>query len=238
MKYGILKGPEMPQSSIDLVRIPHKGKPLIISPAFGPSHLKGVLDGMTQGSFYNSEQFPDVRFRKPLIQESISALVFEFESGIGPRTLDLGWLYAGEVMGTEEGIFTNTRERNTDRLKQLLNGTTKVNGIYLINDKIAFAPFESFETGAQEGREFAEGGLARALEHTETRVAEDLLKILSTENYPRGISISGFDMPGFGVSRDDVKFKSDGYCPGRLVLDGGRRGGGRKDFSFGVYHSN
>ena len=190
-KYGIIKAKhELP--TVDLLRVPHKGKPLIVSTVFGPNTYNTNVQAM-QGEFYNSDEFPSVTLREPLTQESISAAAYEFGSMAKPEIFDPRWLQAGRIVRTQDGVFTNTRETDGQALTALLNGAEKVNGIYLINDQMAFAPYESFETGVQEGEEFAQGGLARALEHTPETVAENLKTIASKGFYPSGVNVWGFD---------------------------------------------
>ncbi len=200
MKYGTLKA-QTKLPTIDLIIVPHKGEPLIVSPAFGPNAYNSNVKAMTQGEFYNSEQFPNINFREPLTQESISAATFEFGERAKPHIFDPRWLQAGRIVRTQDGVFTNTTETDETTLKQLLNEATEVNGIYLIDDNMAFAPYESFKQGVQEGREFAEGGLARALEHTEEKVAENLAKIAAKGFYPRGVDVWRFDGSKKPISR-------------------------------------
>ena len=198
MEYGLIE-PDITKPRTNLLAVPHKGEPLIVMPlscnyiksrekAFdGLLHLKRLDKGTYNQNaeilksnfyeFYNSEKFPSVRFRVPLTQESISAAACEF----GPnayRNLQHKWLQLGKVVRTKDGVFTNTSERDEAKLKTMLDGAKKVNGIYLIDEKMAFAPYESFKTGRQERREFAEGGLARALEHTDGTVAGNLARML------------------------------------------------------------
>ena len=212
MKYGTLKA-QTKLPTTDLIIIPHKGEPLTVSPAFGPNTYNNNVEAMTRGEFYNSEQFSNITFREPLTQESISAAAFEFESRAKPQIFDTRWLQAGRIVRTQDGVFTNTTETDENALKQLLDGATEVNGIYLINDDMAFAPYESFKTGVQEGRKFAEGGLARALEHTEAKVAESLEKIASKGFYPRGVNVWRFDGSKKPISRvaslSSVRFHVD-----------------------------
>lgn len=177
MKYGRLRASAR-SLYIDLIRIPHKGEPLIVSPAFGPSTYHANIESITKEEFYNSEEFPHVRFREPLTQESISAAAFE-PSITKSDLLDSRWLQLGRIVEGPGGIFTNTMETDETKLKEMLNGATKVNGIYLINDQMAFAPYESFKTRKQEFGVFLEGGLARALEHTDGKIAENLARIAS-----------------------------------------------------------
>jgi len=58
---------------------------------------------------------------------------------------------------------------------------------------MAFAPYETFQRGVQDCDNFAQGGLARALEHTPENVAKNLREIASPEHYKRGVKVYGFD---------------------------------------------
>jgi len=81
-------------------------------------------------------------------------------------------------------------------LNQLLNGAEKVNGIYLLDNRIGFAPYDSFETGVQDADTFAQGGLARALEYTTEKTAPKLLEIASRNKGSlsyKGVCVDGFD---------------------------------------------
>jgi len=199
--------------SIDLLVVPHEGKPLIVSSEFGMDRFfklertpgfraykmdKVLLTAINQGRFCHSERFSDFRLREPLTQETISAVAYRVEtkdssSWHGSSPFKGHWMantiLAGRVVETPEGIYTNTSEIDEDILKSWLNGVEKVNGIYLINDKMAFAPRDSYKIGIQETEEFVEGGLARVLEHTDAKVAENLARIASTKKFKGGTNV-------------------------------------------------
>ena len=231
-EYGTLKA-QIRLPTTDLIIVPHKGEPLIVSPAFGPNTYNSNVEAMNK-EVYNSEQFPNITFREPLTQESISAVAFEFESRARPEIFDPRWLQAGRIVRTQEGVFTNTTELDEAKLKAMLDSAEKVNGIYLINDQIAFAPYESFETGVQEGEKFAEGGLARALEHTEEKVAENLAKIAAKGFYPRGVDVWRFDSVKKPISKVACLGSSGFVDDDGLDVDGGDWDDYYSGFAFGV----
>jgi hypothetical protein len=78
-------------------------------------------------------------------------------------------------------------------LKSLLKADRKVNGIYLLDNDAGFAPYESFTRRVQDCDTFAQGGLARVLEHTPEKEARQLRAIASPKLYKNGVDIWGFD---------------------------------------------
>lgn len=189
--YGITSAtPSVP--AIDLFRVPHKGKTLISAyPAFGPDFYSENQEAMSQ-DYSHSNEFPRISFRPATTSESISIAAYDFENLAKPPIFNQGRLQAGYVVKTQDGFFVNTKETNESKLKQMLNSCKKVNGIYLGENDLAFAPYETFEKGIQDSEIFIRGGLARALEHTNERVAENLGKITSSGFYDGGINISDF----------------------------------------------
>src|SRR3989344_2482208 len=99
------------------------------------------------------------------------------------------------------GVYTKTEITNEKELKKMLNGVKEVNGIYLIDDKVGFAPYESFNQGVQDVDTFAESGLARVLEHTEDKTAKNLREVASQKNYPRGVNVFRFGNVEEPISR-------------------------------------
>ena len=161
---------------------------------FGPDWYEINLKSM--GEDYTHPQTGErISFIPASTQESISISADGFgENGEFDARRDIynpKWNQLGPIVRVQEGVFTNTQELNQDNLMKLLDGTEKVNGIYLINNGMAFAPYESFEIGPQEGEAFAHGGLARALEHTSENAAENLRKIASC--YKKGVNVFGFE---------------------------------------------
>lgn len=198
-QYGIKKIKYMPKGwlnrlfygrnvDLTLLEVPHRTEVLtLIYPASGPERYV-VNSGYI--NFKTNFEFSGLSFRAPTTSESISTASYILSKLDGAPIFPL---QAGEIVRTSEGVFTNTSETDETKLKSFLNGVKKVNGIYLINDKIAFAPCDSFKTGVQDSGDFAEGGLARALEHTEGKTAANLREISSSKFYPEGVSVWGFD---------------------------------------------
>ena len=191
-QYGITKAtPSLPAR--DLLRVPHQGKILVVSsPAFGPGTYENNVKEM-QKQYSHSAESPQITFRPATTSESISAAAYKFGKMAKPQIFDPRWLQTGYIVRTPEGVFTNTQETDEKILNKMLNKVEKVNGIYLIDDRIAFAPYESFRTGVQDSGDFAEGGLAKALEHTTEKSAPNLREISSSKFYKRGVNVWGYD---------------------------------------------
>jgi len=228
--YAVRKAEQRNQlPEIDLLPvISHNGKNLDIA-IFGPNTYGNNLDSMKK-AYFHSAQLPKITFRPSQTSESISAVDYDFENMAKPQVLDLRWLQAGPIVRTKEGVFTNTNEIDESRLKQLLNGVKKVNGIYLIDDKIAFAPYDSFKTGVQDVDTFAQGGLARVLEHTSEKTASKLREIGSPKFYKRGVNVWGFD------SSKNPILRVASLCSvvGRLDVGGDSWYGDGIGYAFGV----
>lgn len=215
----------------DLLRVPHKGGTLVVAyPAFGPSYFNDNVKEM-QRKCSHSEELPQISFREPTTAESTSAAVFDFEHLAKPEILDPRWLQLGRIVRTSEGVFANppkdaqgnpTIDEKT--LKRLINNARKVNGIYVAENDFGFAPYGTFQRGVQEGGDFAEGGLARVLEHTEGNKAENLGIITSPKFYKKGVDVYGFGEVKEPVSRV-AGLGSGGSLGVRLVVDGGYWGG-------------
>lgn len=188
-KYKVRKAEQREQlPEIDLWPvIEHNGKKIDVA-VFGPNHYNGNLNAMKK-SYFHSAQLHNITFRPATTSKSISAATYDFENLAKPQMFDTSWLQAGCIVKTQDGVFTNTNETNESNLKQLLNGAKKTNGIYLINNQIAFIPYESFETGVQDVDTFAEGGLARGLEHVSGKIAPKLRKIASPKFYKKGVNV-------------------------------------------------
>src|SRR3989344_8536896 len=107
LKYGLIKAEQvLPQ--VDLIRVVHRGRPLIVS-VFGPSTFDENVKSMSQ-KYANSRQFPVVTFREPTTTESISAAAYEFGSrGQVDAKRDMltnsRWLQAGRIIRTSEGVY-------------------------------------------------------------------------------------------------------------------------------------
>lgn len=185
--YGIIKATKVTKATIqerDLLRVPHKGRELIVGyPAFvgypfGPTPDRLTNLSEMQKIFSHSKEFPRISFKEPTTSESLS--VYKFFGNIE------GCLYLGRVVHTSEGVFVNppkdarrnliTKEKI---LKSLLGRAKKVNEVYLGENDFGFAPYETFKYGEQDCDTFVQSGLARVLEHTEKKVAERLTEIFS-----------------------------------------------------------
>lgn len=237
-QYGLIKQAE-PQFPVrTLLSVPHKNRKLIVGyPAFGPDTYKENLEQMSQN--YSHPQTGDkISFNPATTSESISASAYNFGSNgevdAKRDIFDQKWLQAGYIVKTQDGVFTNIKSTDEKSLKALLNKAKKVNGIYLIDDKTAFAPYETFERGVQDFDTFAHGGLARALEHTKEKVATNQREIASPKFYKRGVNVWGFDNVQEPVLRV-VCLNSDAYVGGdRLNVGGGSWSDDDSGYAFGV----
>jgi len=229
-EYGIITQAK-PQFPVrELLVVPQKNWRLTLSfPAFGPSTYRNNLEKMKE-TYSHPVTGEQMTFRPAQISESISAVAYDFEHMAKPKIFDPRWLQAGYIVRTQDGVFTNTTETDNIKLKQLLNRAEKVNGIYLIPSGIAFAPYETFETGVQDVDTFTQGGLARALEHTPEKTAVKLREIGSPKHYKRRINIWGFDPTGEPVQRI-ASLDSYRGVDGRLGVGGDCRG----DFNYGGF---
>lgn len=191
--YGIIE-PEEPKYPIrKLLVVPHiEGKLTVGYPAFGPDTYKRNLENMGE-TYSHPITGEKISFRPATTSESISPAAYDFKHLAKPTIFDSRWLQTGYIVRTQDGVFTNTTETNEKNLEQLLDRAEKVNGIYLISDKVAFAPYETFESGIQDCDTFAQGGLARALEHTSEKIAKNLREIASPKHYKKGVDVWGFD---------------------------------------------
>ena len=179
--------------TISLPKISHNGKDLDVA-IFGPNTYKGNLKVM-QNSFMPATT-----------SESILVAAYKFEADSKCGFIDTHRIQAGHIVRTQDGVFTNTAETNAQKLKQLINGAEKVNGIYFINGIMAFAPYETFNFGRgwYDGPDsFSRGGLARALEHTHEKAASKLRKMALLGHYKdqSGVDVSGFSAVERPVAR-------------------------------------
>ena len=225
-QYGITKAtPFFPVR--DLLRVPHRGGILVVSwPAFGSDTYSNNLKEMS-GNYSHSTDLPKISFREPTTSESISVAAYKFSKLVKPEIFDSRWFQAGCIVRTSEGVFVNPPKnpkgkpiKDEQVLKQYLKDAKKVNGIYLLDNDFGFAPYEKFKTGVQDAGDFAEGGLARVLEHTPAKKAENLGEILSKKNYKLGVNVWGFKPVSEPVLRV-AGFSSDSGAVGdRLNVDG------------------
>lgn len=128
-----------------------------------------------------SSQLQNIPFRPAKTFESIAIFNYSLKRKREAKIPD--YFVMGDIVKTEEGIFTNTTETDNIKLNQLLNNAKKINGIYFINDEIAFAPYDSFDYHDPFFK--TSEGLARALEHTESS-ANNLDEICKNLNSSRG----------------------------------------------------
>lgn len=215
-KFGIMKQEQTQYPIRELVKVPHEEGVLTASyPAFGVNTYKNNIESMSKIYSLNGKIFS---FRPATTSESIAIASYGFgedgEFDVRRDIFDPRWLQLNHIVRTSEGVYTNITKTDENALKALLNGIEKINGIYLINDKIAFAPYDSFKRGIQSIEDFAinskTNGLARALEHTPKKVAKNLQKIAST--YKKNVDVWGFDdvlepilrVAGLNSFRDDV----------------------------------
>lgn len=199
-KYGIIKikKPEFPQR--ELLRVPHKEGVLTVAyPTFGPGTYRENLKTMP-GNYSHPQTGQRISFREPTTSESISAVAYDFENMAKPKIFDSRRLQIGYIVRTPEFVIVNPPKDeqgnlmiDEQTLKSYLNKSIKVNGIYLGENDFGVAPYETFKRGVQDGGKFAEGGLARILEHTKEKVAKNLKMISSSKNYPNGVHVWDFD---------------------------------------------
>ena len=238
-KYGIIKAHPRPKvlPETGILHFNHKGKTLMARcPAFGPgSYIDNI--GAMQQSFYHSPALPQISFRPATTSESIS-ITHEHLTYVKKKILDKRWLQLGYHVLTSEGVFVNPPKDAQGKpiidervLKNHLNECKKSHGIYLGNNDFGFAPYDSFKRGVQESGEFAESGLARLLEYTDRKIALNLKKISSKENYPGGVRVSEFDASIEPVLRVSALDSNRGLDD-RLYVDG-YRGGSRGGDAFG-----
>jgi len=209
-KYGIIE-PRTKFEVRKLLVVPHKEGSLTVSyPVFGSNTYNGNIEKMSK-NYSHPKTGKKMTFVPATTSESISAINpdvekypeltrYTFGKFAKPQIFDLNWFQAGYIVKTQDGVYVNTTELNEKNLKNLINKSEKVNGIYILPNgtvegvkDFAFAPYESFETGVQESGKFAEGGLARALEHTSEKVAKKLKEISSSDFYKLGVNLGGFE---------------------------------------------
>ena len=239
-EYGIIKQPRpQPQYPVrELLVVPHKGEKLQVSyPAFGQGYFKNNIAEMQK--FYSHPITGErISFREPTTSESISAAAWNFKELAKREIFDPRWLQLGYLIRTQDGVFTNTKELDEKVLKSYLDKAEKVNGIYFIDDKTAYAPYETFKQGIYENLdEFAECGLARLLEHTKEKTAKNLREIASPKFYKNGVNILGFDSvkePILSVAG----LSSNGLVGGWLDVGGFDWGGGDGGCAFGVLRTS
>ena len=235
MEYGKTETDKPENPPIDLRVVPTVRGDLIISLAFGPNTYKANVEQMQGNYSHNSRNLgshPKFTFNPATTFQSLDEIAYDFENDAKPKIFDPRWLQAGTIVRTPEGVFTNTQETNDAELRKMLAKVKKVNGIYLINDKIAYVPYKSFTRGVQEADDFVEGGLARALEHSKGKRAENLAKIL--KSYNRGVKVWGFEPTDKPVSMVVSLGSGGGADSDGLGVGGYGWSGSDGGFAFGV----
>ena len=226
-KYGIRKA-ELREMlpEIDLFpTILHAGKQLDIA-VFGPDIYKNNISNM-QKKYFHSRQLPNISFRPATSAESTSILVPPNFKYCKTKILNPRGLQLCREIKTSDGVYLNPQKNTFEgdevdekTLKSFLKPDKKVNGIYLLDNDFTFVPYESFEQGVQESGDFAEGGLARGLEHTQEKKASNLAIISDKKNYPRGVNVFRFDPVTEAVVRVVCLYSYRGYDGLIVVGDG------------------
>ncbi len=249
-EYGIIE-PKTEFPVRKLLVVPHRDGNLTVSyPAFGPGYFRANINEM-QKSYSHPRTGERISFREPTTAESISAAAFKFGELAKPQILDPILLQLGYIVRTSEGVFANPPKdaqgnvvTDEQTLKLLLEGgfvndvfydtAKKVNGIYIADNDFGFAPYGTFSQGVQDSGDFAESGLARLLEHTKEKTAENLGKIASPEFYERGVNVFGFDGVKEPLLRVAGLVSGRVFADGRLVVYGDVRDDFRDSYAFGV----
>ena len=225
MKYGKIETDKPENQPIDLHVVPTARGDLIVSPAFGPDTYKTNVGQMQRTYSHDSKDLGSHQkftFNPATTFQSLDAVAYNFAEDAKPNIFDRNWLQAGRIVRTLKGVFTNTQETDDAKLRKMLAKAKEVNGIYLIDDKIAYAPYESFISDVQEAGDFAvnpkTNGLARALEHSKGKRAENLAKILKSDN--RGVHVWEFEPTSKPISKVVDLGSGRGADSGRLYVDG------------------
>ena len=182
-EYGIIEEAQSKFPVRSLLRVPHQGAPIIVSRnAFGTNWFKDNVAEMRSSYCYpNTREV--ISFREPTTSESFSAAAYNFNDFAKPEIFGPGWFQAGRIVRASEGVFVNPPKDKKGNpiidgktLKTYLQGIKpiKVNKgkVYIVPNRkgmkdFGYAEYDSFKQGAQESATFAQGGLARILEHTE-----------------------------------------------------------------------
>ena len=213
-----------------LIVVPHKNKTLIAGyPAFGPNYFSNNTQEM-QKKYAHPQTGEAVTFRPLTTAESISVVSYDFENLAKPQIFDPRWLQAGYVVRTSQGVFANPPKdkqgnvvSDEQKLTLLLNGVKPIKvgkgKIYLGENDFGFADYDSFQRDVQDCDTFAEGGLARILEHSDG-VAQNLRKIASPKNYKRGVNVYAFDNVKEPIVKVARLYSYWGFGGGRLYVYG------------------
>ncbi len=202
--FGIVKSKIRPTR--ELLLVPHRDAKLTISyPPFGSATFVANLKELGK-NYSHPQTLEQISFREPTTSESISAIAYKFEELAKPiffkNDFNHDILQIGRVVNTAIGIFVNVPKdkdckpiTDESKLATMLNGLKpkKIrNGkIYLGKNDFGFAEYTSFVQGIMSPYDFAEGGLARIIEHTEES-ALSLRTITSQNDFDSEIQVSGF----------------------------------------------
>ena len=189
--------------SRSLLGVPHRGKILAVGyPAFGPNNYNGNVADMKR-RYSHSKELPNISFRELTTSESLSAVAYDFANLAKPTIFDSNWFQAGRIIRTKDGVAVNVANANdiAGQLKSAQKIKVGKGHIYLGTNDFGFAEYKTFERGVQNCDTFAQGGLARVLEHTPEQIAQNLRAIASPKLYKRGVNVLGFDPINELVSR-------------------------------------
>ena len=182
---------------IPLIEIPYIDRKFIttLDPfAVGDYNANVRAMGIT---YAHPEDYTPITFRSAATDESVAIVCYMFRDektfDFRRRFFDSSALHAGRIILTQDGVWTNfPAQFDEATMKRLLTDDRKVNGIYLLDGNTAFVP-NGFKTGEQDCKEFLEGGLARAVEHTYAKKAINLQAFVNKKSYPRGVYVMGFE---------------------------------------------
>jgi len=253
-RYGIRKAVDFPTRdkslpTRDLLVVPHRGKKLTASyPTFRPNTFDKNVAEM-QRAYTHSAELPQITFREPTTSQSVSIANYRFgsDSEVDAKRdiFDPKWLQAGRIVRTKQGVIVNpildaqgNVVLNQGDLEAIKTNARKIevgNGhIYLGDKDFGFAEYTTFQLGIQDSDTFAQGGLARIVEHTEG-LAVNLKAISSKQNYPNGVNIWSFEIPKEPIERVLGLYSDWSLVSGRLNVNGDGWGGwGDDGFAFGV----
>lgn len=250
-EYGIVKQ-RAESFSKKLLKIPQKEGCLTVSyPPFGSSSYLKNIKKMSK-NYSHSQTGKKMAFIPATTSESIMAMNpdsekypelanYSFENFTKPEIFDPKWLHAGYIVRDQDGVYVNTKELNEKNLKNLIDKSEKINGIYILpNGRVegvkdfAFAPYETFKTGLQNSGKFAEGGLARALEHTSEKVARNLKEISSSKFYKNGVNVWDFEGYKIPISKVVTFSSRKDLVDNELVVLGSFLDDYLGGFAFGV----
>ncbi|MDD5132832.1 MAG: hypothetical protein PHD81_04170 [Candidatus Nanoarchaeia archaeon] len=235
VKYGIVEPKKLQFPVRMLLVVPHKGKRLIVSyPAFGTNTFEGNRSGMNK-IYSHPQTLKQISFKTPTTSESISASAWNFENIAKQEIFNPKWLQAGYIVQTSEGVYVNPLRKGvpiTDEkvLKSYLDKSKKVNGIYLYEGKdmrdFGFAPYDTFKQGLQDAIDFANGGLARVLEHTEEtalnleNMAKSYPNRVMDKSLPSRVNVVEFDSVTVPVLRVVSLDSGRDFVNGKLSVGG------------------